>query len=305
MSKTILFFGNERIATGVSTQAPTLRSLVNNGYEVAAVIANQSESRSRKPRPLEVQAVAEENGIPVFTPDRPGDIKTELAAFGAEAAVLVAYGRIVPQSVIDIFPKGIINIHPSLLPAHRGPTPIEHAILQGDEQTGVSLMSLVKEMDAGPVYAQRSVKLDGTETKQDLADQLLAMGGEVLLEHLPSILDGSLAATPQDDSLATYDSLLKKEDGRIDWTKPAGQIEREIRAFAGWPRSMTRLAGKDVVITGGYVDKISTTTGKALAQDRRIVVGCGQDSFVVTSLQPAGGKEMTAEAFLAGHNNSL
>jgi methionyl-tRNA formyltransferase len=151
-SKTILFFGNERLVSGLSsTDAPILSGLIEQGYNVAAVISHHSESRSRKNRPLEVAAIAEAHGIPVLTPDRPADIYDELAFFHADAAVLSAYGRIVPQKIIDLFPLGIINIHPSLLPKYRGPTPIESAVVNGDKETGVSIMSLSAEMDAGPV----------------------------------------------------------------------------------------------------------------------------------------------------------
>jgi methionyl-tRNA formyltransferase len=152
-SKTLVFFGNERLLTGLaSTDAPILSGLIDQGYNVAAVVAHYNESKSRDKRPLEVAAIAEEHDIPVLLPDGPADIYDQLAAFHADAAVLVAYGRIVPQNIIDLFPLGIINIHPSLLPKYRGSTPIESAILNGDTTTGVSIMSLSAKMDAGPVY---------------------------------------------------------------------------------------------------------------------------------------------------------
>ena len=146
--KKLIFFGNEQIATGTTTSAPHLRMLIEEGYEVCAVIINHEKATSRTQKQLEVVTVAETMGIPVLVPKKLRDITEELTAFHAEAAVLVAYGKIIPQEIIDIFPKGIINVHPSLLPMHRGPTPIESVILNGETQTGVSIMSLVKEMDA-------------------------------------------------------------------------------------------------------------------------------------------------------------
>jgi methionyl-tRNA formyltransferase len=172
-SKTIVFFGNERLATGVSTDAPTLEALVKAGYNVAAVVSHYEAGQSRKARVLEIDEVAKRHSIPVHLPEKPEHLAEELKAIGADVGVLVAYGKIVPQSLIDIFPKGIVNIHPSLLPLHRGPIPIESVILDGSSRTGVSIMALAKEMDAGPVYAQSEVKLDGQETKQHLADHLL------------------------------------------------------------------------------------------------------------------------------------
>src|SRR5438128_402621 len=135
-SKTIVFFGNERLATGVTTSAPVLAALIKTGYKVAAVVTNYEVGTSRKSRDLEIAEIAKTNNIPLLIPDKLIEIKDQLSKFGASVAVLVAYGKLVPQEVIDIFPKGIVNIHPSLLPRHRGPTPIETAILEGDSKTG-------------------------------------------------------------------------------------------------------------------------------------------------------------------------
>src|SRR5262249_26458649 len=150
---------------------------------------NHEASTSRKARPLEIAAVAAQHNIPVLSPEKPSEIIDQLKSYNAPIGVLVAYGRMVPQSIIDIFPHGIINIHPSLLPLNRGSSPIEQAMLDGASQTGVTLMGLVKAMDAGPVYAQATVNLDGTETKANLTDALLRKGGELLIDLLPSILD--------------------------------------------------------------------------------------------------------------------
>jgi methionyl-tRNA formyltransferase len=208
MSKTILFFGNERLATGVSTSSPALRALIGNGYEVAAVVVAQNDpGRSRQARELEVSSVAAEHGIPLLSPSDLLKAKDELAGYGAQAAVLIAYGKIVPPEVLDIFPAGIINVHPSLLPLHRGSTPIESVILGGADETGVSLMKLAQKMDAGPIYDRVRIRLGGDETKQSLADNLSAMGTDLLLKYLPGILDGAPepAPEPQDEALATLD----------------------------------------------------------------------------------------------------
>lgn len=310
MPTPIVFFGNERIATGVKTDAPTLTALINAGYDVKAVVANFERGVSRNSRKLEVQEVAQAHNIPLLLPDKPSLIIEELKEFNATAAVLVAYGKIVPQRVIDVFPRGIINIHPSLLPLHRGPIPLESVILNGEHKTGVSVMQLVKAMDAGPVYGQRELVLSGAETKQELADKLLYMGSEMVIKLLPDILNGKLAGQIQDERKATYDKLLNKEDGIIDWSKPAIQIEREIRAFAGWPKSSTTLAGIEVIVTAAH---FVTTQEKGAkygdldinkpAGELGVVTGSG--TLWIDRLKPVGKQEMTAKAFLAGYGKSL
>jgi methionyl-tRNA formyltransferase len=216
-NKTLVFFGNERIATGVTTNTPILRELIEAGYTIAAIIVNQTEQESGRKRDLEVAALAEEHQIPLLSPLKPVEIANQLTAYKADAAVLVAYGKIIPQSVIDIFPSGIINVHPSLLPKYRGSTPIESAILNGDPETGVTIMRLTSTMDAGPIYAQSIVALKSDQNKQQLADELSDIGAKMIRSLLPDILDGSLTAINQDDENATYSTLLNKKNGIIDW----------------------------------------------------------------------------------------
>lgn len=311
----LVFFGNERLATGVTTTAPTLKALINAGHKVVAVVSNYERGTSRNARELEIQAVAEKHGIPVLLPENPADIIDQLKNFNADVAVLVAYGRIVPQNIIDVFPKGIINIHPSLLPMHRGPTPIESVILDGSAATGVSVMQLVKAMDAGPVFMQTQVELSGTETKQELADHLLEIGGKMIIELLPGILDGSVLAKPQNDSTATYDKMITKEDGRIDWTKSAEFLEREIRAYAEWPKSYTTLAGIDLIVTKVHVvlgqsepiGKIFKVAAENMDLDNNglLFAQTAEELLAIDFLKPAGKKEMTAKEFIAGYGKNL
>jgi methionyl-tRNA formyltransferase len=301
----LVFFGNERLATGVVTKALTLKSLLDRGYEVTAVVVNQDAARSRSKRSLEIESVAQEHRVPVLLPSSLDEIKTQLTDHRAAAGVLVAYGKIVPRSIIDLFPAGIINLHPSLLPLHRGPTPIEQTILDSPAKTGISIMKLTSKMDAGPLFAQTEIALTGSETKQALADRLLEAGSRLLIERLPEILSGIAQPAPQDDTKATYCTLISKTDGLIDWHSSAVQIEREIRAYAGWPGSRTTLAGKDIIITGASLIKENGTPGHVVAKDRRLLVYCGKDALLIEKLKPAGKKEMAAAEFLAGHKISL
>lgn len=306
-SKTIVFFGNERLATGVSTTAPTLQMLITAGYTVAAVICNNDTARSRRIRTLEIQEIAERHNIPVLFPKKLSDVASELSQLHAAVGILVAYGKMVPQSVIDIFPRGIVNLHPSLLPKHRGPTPIESVILQNEPETGVSIMKLVSAMDAGPIYAQSSLQLRGNETKQQLADLLIELGGTILLDILPAILAGRVQPTEQNSSDVTTDTLITKESGNIDWTQSAERIAREVRAYANWPQSHTQLGGKDVVITRASALSGNGEPGKAVyaKESKSLSIFCGNGKLSIERIKPAGKSEMDIGAFLAGYSTTF
>jgi|JI10StandDraft_1071094.scaffolds.fasta_scaffold18539_9 methionyl-tRNA formyltransferase len=305
----IVFFGNERIATGATTTTPVLKMLRGEGYDIAMIIASDSGTRSRKNRELEVETFAREHSIPFYTPRNLSEIQNEIAASGAPIGVLVAYGHMVPESIISLFPLGIVNIHPSALPLHRGSIPLEAAMLAGETETAVSLMSLVRAMDAGPVYAQTPVTLTGSETKQTLADHLLEIGAETLRTVLPKILSGECVALPQDDSTATYDERIDKADGVLDFTKSATQLEREVRAYAGWPGSRTVIAGKDVVVTNAHESRVSSLesreAGVVFGDGKQLCIQSSDGVLVIDSLKPAGKPDMPAAAFLAGYGSLL
>lgn len=292
----LIFFGNERLATGVSTNAPTLRMLIEHGYEVCAVVVSHTEAVSRNKRGLEVVEVAHAYHIPVIIPERMEDILPQLNKYGAQAGVLVAFGQIIPRPLIDIFSRGIINIHPSLLPAYRGPTPIETAILDGIKETGVTLMSLSPKMDAGPIYRRVSMDIYEHETKPQLAKQLLKLGGQLLSESMEAILDGSLEAIPQDPSEATYTKLIGKGDGQVDFAKPAERIEREVRAYLGWPKSRAQVHGQDVIITKARVAKD--------ANDGHLVIKCRPGWLEIEELTGPSGRSMSGADFLRGYKKT-
>lgn len=308
ISKTVLFFGNERLATGVSTTAPTLRALIDNDYRVSAVISSYEPGISRDNRALEIAQVAGDNNIPLIFPKNSSETLAAVRANPAVIGVLVAYGKIIPQTLIDLFPLGIINIHPSLLPLHRGSTPIESVILDGSKSTGVSLMKLTDKMDAGPLYAQQELSLSSNETKQQLADSLLNLGSSLLIKHLPLIISKKALLVIQDESQASYDSFIKKGDGRIDWQKPAAKLEREIRAYATWPKSWSKIGNIDVIIT--KVTEVNNPavvnkSGKITIDQNEIIVGCGNGALRIDQLKPAGKPEMSGQAFIAGYGNRL
>ncbi len=294
-SKTLIFFGNERLVSGLKkTDAPILRSLIDAEYNIAAVVSHHTNGQSRSNRKLEVAEIAASHHIPVYLPNRPGEIIDVLRSFNADAAVLAAYGRIIPQSVLDIFPKGIINIHPSLLPKYRGPTPIESAILNGDSETGVSIMQLTAGMDEGPVYTQSKIPLKGDETKFQLYEKLATLGAKTLIDSLPTILNDSLRPHPQDADAATYCNLLKKEDGILNPSKyTAYEAERRVRAHLGFPKTKLTVHRHPIVITKAH---IATRINSALD------IACKDNTILaIDELIAPSGRLMNAAAFLNGY----
>ncbi|MGH7156860.1 MAG: methionyl-tRNA formyltransferase [Candidatus Saccharimonadales bacterium] len=289
----LVFFGNERLATAVGTTVPTLRALVEAGYDIKAVVSTHTETVSRSQRSLEILDVAHAYHIPVLLPGRLAEVAERLKHTGTEAAVLVAYGKIIPQEIIDIFPKGIINIHPSLLPKLRGSTPIETAILNGLDETGVSLMKVSAEMDAGPIYAQKTITLNDSETKAGLAEQLLDEGVKLLMENLGDILASSLKPQPQDETEATYTRQLTKADGLIDFSEPADAIERKVRAFAGFPKTRAKIFGHEVVIT-----KAQVVTDR---KDGALVLECQPGYLEILELTAPSGRTMSGADFILGY----
>ncbi len=289
----LVFFGNERLATAVTTSAPTLRALVEAGYEIEAVITSHKEMVSRQKRDLEIGQVAHAYHIPVLLPGSKADLISKVRKHDAEAAVLVAFGQIIPQEVLDLFPKSIINVHPSLLPKLRGSTPVETAILNGLEETGVSLMKLVAEMDAGPVYAQKRIALNGGETKYELAEKLLQEGAQLLIENLEDILNGQLEPKVQDETGATYSRLLTKTDGHIDFNEPAEDIERKVRAFLGFPKTRATIHGRHVVITKARVAQSEN--------DGDLVIKCQPGHLEIQELTAPSGRAMSGADFIRGY----
>lgn len=275
----IVFFGNEKLVTGGNSAKPIIReALVSAGFEIEKVITGKL---------------------------------SELGRHKSTLAVLAAYGRIIPQRILDEFPLGIINVHPSLLPKYRGPTPIESAILDGATETGVSIMKLTAGMDEGPVYKQKTLRLTGRESKHELAEASQKLGAELLVEILSDIASGELQPRQQSHpDRATYSRKLTKEDGVLDFTKPAEVLEREIRAFIEWPKSRTNIAGKDVIVIKAHAVPSQPADSKpgdttVVKEAGVIMIATGNGSLCIERLKPAGKNEMSANAFIAGYGKGL
>jgi len=212
---------------------------------------------------------------------------------------VVAYGRILPPALLSLPPRGCVNVHASLLPRWRGAAPIQHALLAGDAQTGVSIMQMDAGLDTGPVLAQRSLPILATDTSSTLHEKLAALGAALLLEVLSTWPN----ASPQDDSAATVAPRITPQQARIDWSRPADELDRQVRAFNPTPGAQTELAGTIVQIWRAVPERgVFGAAGEVSeAGPGGIVIACGQDALRVLELQRAGGKRMSAQAFLSGH----
>lgn len=302
-SQPIVFFGTEDFSLGA------LKALVESGFNVAAVVTKPDSPQGRGHRltPPKVKVYAEEHGIPVWQPSKLSEINDKISHLDTPAGVLVSYGKIIPQSTLDLFTPGIINVHPSLLPKYRGPSPIETAIIMGDHKTGVSIMKLISDMDAGPVYKQIEIPLSGDETATELYHTLGDVGSELLVDSLPSILDGSLIPVEQDDDQSTYCNLIKKSDGIIDWSERAEVIVARIRAYQEWPKSRATLGDVEVIITKAEALSYGSHTdpGNITLENDSLIIGAGRGSVRIQTLKPLGKKEMPVSAFLAGYRFQL
>lgn len=303
-SKTIVFFGSGPVA------AKSLELLTKH-FTVEAVVT--------KPRPahhkgsVPVLEVAEKLGLKVLTTANRQELDDVFATkpVNSEVGIVIDYGIIVSQAVIDYFPYGIINSHFSLLPEWRGADPITFSVLSGQKETGVSLMLIVQKMDEGPLLAQGVYDMPADITTPVLTDDLILLSDALLETIVPMYLEGKTTPAPQDQvSLAghkeaSYSRKLTKDDGTLDWQKPAKVLEREIRAFAGWPQSRTSLAGKEVVITQAHVVDTVLEPGQTLVEAKQLIIGTGEQSLAIDRLKPAGKQEMNVEGFLAGYGNKL
>jgi methionyl-tRNA formyltransferase len=262
-----------------------------------------------------VVIAAEKLALPIITTADKSELSTKIAEanFKSRVAVLIDFGIIVKQDVIDTFPFGIINSHFSLLPEWRGADPITFAILSGQHRTGISLMLLVEPLDEGPLLAQVPYDMAPAETTPSLTEALIELSYKSLCEILPLYLSGSAVPAPQEAvTIASspepiYSRKLTKEDGVLDFNKPAAIIEREIRAYLEWPKSHATIAGKDIVVTAAHVvatDSVNKV-GTVFTLNKELLIQTGDGVLVVDSLKPAGKPEMRAAAFVAGYGRNL
>jgi methionyl-tRNA formyltransferase len=296
----VLFWGTPEFAT------PALRALLGEGFDVVGVVTQPDKPVGRSRSTLHappVKQVALDEGIPVLQPERPrgAEFLAQLRELKPDISVVVAYGHILPQEVIDLPPRGTLNIHGSLLPDFRGAAPIQAAIREGFQWTGVSIMRMVQRLDAGPVILQLGTSVNEDETSGELALRLAEIGAAALIEALALIELGQATETPQVESLATYAPKIDRALTRVDWSRPATQVARAIRAYDPTPGAFAPLDGVDVKLFGARQATGAGTPGEVLAAgDDGIVIACSDGAVRVSHVQPAGKKRLTAGEWTRG-----
>lgn len=276
-------------------------------FRVVGVVTRPDQPRGRGlgTEPSAVGALAARREIPTLKPVkiRTPEFLSELKAFAPDLLVVAAYGRILPASILDVARIAPMNVHASLLPRHRGAAPVEAAILAGDAETGVTIMRMVERMDTGPMYLQRSIPIESSDTQGTLKEKLAELGAAAMLEAIDLAARGALVETPQDEAIATYTAQVEKKDAAIDWTASAVQIERMTRAYDPWPVARTRLGGDEVLIWRAAVEDPSSSghdPGTIVSMKPNPVVHCGTGRLRLLEVQAAGRKRISAADFLRG-----
>jgi len=276
--------------------------------EICLVVSQPDRPKGRKRivQPCPVKQAAIDLGIETFSPEKIGDEEsvTKLAALDADLIVVFAYGQYIPSRIIDLPKIDCINIHPSMLPKYRGASPIQSALLNGDEVTGISVIKVGPKMDAGDVYLQKEVRIEPEDNGANLHDRMAREGAEIIRTVIARLKDGSAAATPQDESLVVDCSKFSKEDGRIDWDDRAENVHNKVRAFTPWPGSYCELPeGGDVKIIKTRLVMEEGKPGEIIRVSKsELIVACKDGGLSILELQPAGKKPMSTADFLNGHH---
>jgi len=289
--------------------AASLRALLDGGARVDCVLTqpDRPAGRGRKLTASPVKALALEHGIAVLQPQRlDASVGESIPRLRPKLLVVAAYGLILPQWLLDWPEVAAVNVHASLLPRWRGASPIQQSILAGDSDTGVSIMRMTRGLDEGPVFSRRATPIATGETAGELHDRLAGLGAALLVETLPGILAGSVTAEPQDAARASYAPRIAKADGLLDWTRPAEELERRVRAFNPWPVAEARTASGErlrIWRAAARAGRAAAAPGTVLAAgDDGIEVATADGILRITSLQAPGGRVMPAAAWLAAHS---
>lgn len=295
----IIFMGTPEFA------CPTLRTLIERGENVVAVVTqpDRPKGRGQQTLPPPVKVVAEGHGIPVLQPVKvrlPESIE-QIRALEPDLIVVIAFGQILPKALLDIPKHGCINVHASLLPRYRGAAPLNWCIINGETETGVTTMMMDVGLDTGDMLLKSATPIDPDEDTQSLHDRMSLLGAELLARTLDRLKAGELVPEKQDDSLTCYAAMMKKEDGLIDWTRSAQQIKNQVRGMTPWPGAFSFLDDKLLKVYKVQTASGSGTPGTVVAAGRDgIEVACGEGSLLIRELQLEGKKRMAAGDFLAG-----
>jgi len=293
----IVFMGSSEFSVA------SLAALLEAGHDVCAVYAQppRPAGRGHEERPCPVHAFALDRGLSVLTPKNFKN-QADLAAFaahGADVGVVAAYGLILPVAVLSAPRLGCVNVHASLLPRWRGAAPIQRAILAGDAETGISIMQMDEGLDTGPVLVAEATPITATATAQELHDTLATLGARLLLEALEGLQAGALSPQPQDDARVTYAAKLERGEGRLDWTRPAVELDRMVRALNPWPGVWFEHGGERIKVLAAETADGAGAPGDVL--DDALCVVCGSGALRLMRLQRPGKAAMDADAFLRGY----
>lgn len=299
----ILFMGTPEFA------AASFKALVEAGHEICAVFSQPDKPKNRgmKLLPTPVKELALTYNIPVFQPRtlRDGTALAQVKTLAPELIVVAAYGKLLPKELLDCPPRGCINVHSSLLPRYRGAAPIHWAVLNGEQETGVTIMHMDVELDAGDIIAQASTPIDPDEPVTVLHDRLAALGAGLLADTVAQLAQGTARRTPQDAAQATYAPMLSRELSRMDWSRPARALHNQVRGLIPWPAATAELDGVrcKLLATAVAEETSAAAPGTVVQADKHgLKIVCGAGSVLeVKELQPDGKKRMTAAAFLLGH----
>lgn len=293
------FFGTSEFAV------PTMKALVAAGHEVRPVVTAppKPSGRGRRLIPSPVETCARELGLEVLAPASPNapEFVSLLKPGRPDVGVLVAYGFILRQALLDAPRLGFLNVHPSLLPAYRGAAPIQRALMDGVKRTGVSVIAMARAVDAGDIVAQATIEVGPDETSGELSARLSDVGARLLLESVRQTGDGSLARIAQDPALATVAPKIQKSDRAIDWSRPAEQVHDIIRGLAPEPGAVTKFRGRQLVLLRARTASGTAEPGQLVADGSGLKVGTGSGLIELLELRPEGGKTQTGRAFVNGH----
>lgn len=288
---------------------PSLKSLIeSNNFEIVSVFSqpDRPKGRNRKLSQPPVKELALKYSIPVFQPESIKDEIETIKKLKPDLIVVIAYGQILPTEILEIPEYKCINVHGSLLPKYRGSSCLNAPILNGDSQTGLSIMEMDKGMDTGAIIAQFPLQLNDESSLEYIHDSLSSLSAKVLPQTLLAYINNELKASPQDESLASYVNLIKKSDGKIDWNDSAIKIERQVRAYHPWPGAFTynKDSKRIKIIKAKVLEKDSenkASVGEVYELNNNIAIRCGQNSLIILELQLEGAKAMSSSQFLSGH----
>ena len=295
----IVFMGTPDFAV------PSLQALIDAGHEVCAVYTQPDKPQGRKQvlTPPPVKTLAQEHSIPVYQPQtlKNEDAQAQLRALAPEVIIVVAYGKLLPKAVLDIPPRGCINVHGSLLPRWRGAAPIQWSVIAGDQKAGVTTMQMAEGLDTGDMLLTYETEIGARETAGELFDRLAQVGAELLVRTLVQL--DEITPTPQDDSQSCYAHMLDKQMAVIDWSKSAREIDCLIRGLNPWPVALTTLDGARLKVYAAQPVAGEGKPGEVLVSDAKkgLIVACGAGALALEEIQLVGGKRMKSADFLRGH----